>query len=196
VVVALSLGAKATRPPDVLEETATLGAKDRAKGIALIERYLGERHDPAERAWAMLWAGEQRRLAGNDTDPAVSEQLRAAIHSRSPVLADILNYRADGTAFRNGVMITPIYDADGALAWFLGSQVEPNRAELLLKSGNEIAGRTPVLNGHSSASALARCHSASCSRAAQSRAYMPSSRSLSAATNAESTAVSSANSVT
>lgn len=65
-----------------------------------------------------------RFLAGDETDPAVSEQLRAAIHSRSPVLADILNYRSDGTAFRNGVMITPIYDSDGDLAWFLGSQVD------------------------------------------------------------------------
>jgi PAS domain S-box-containing protein len=65
-----------------------------------------------------------RFLSGADTDPAVTEQLRAAIHSRSPVLADILNYRADGTAFRNGVMITPIYDSGGDLAWFLGSQVD------------------------------------------------------------------------
>ena len=65
-----------------------------------------------------------RFLSGEDTDPAATEQLRAAIHKRAPVLADILNYRADGTAFRNGVMITPIYDAEGDLAWFLGSQVD------------------------------------------------------------------------
>ncbi len=40
VAMALSLGAKATKPPDVLEEAETLGAKDRAQGIALIETYL------------------------------------------------------------------------------------------------------------------------------------------------------------
>ena len=65
-----------------------------------------------------------RFLSGEDTDPATTELLRGAIHNRTPVLADILNYRADGTAFRNGVMITPIYDSDGDLAWFLGSQVD------------------------------------------------------------------------
>ena len=64
----LLLGAKATRPPAVLDEAAALGAKDRAQGIALIEAYLKERHAPVERAWAMLWAGEQRRLAGNDAE--------------------------------------------------------------------------------------------------------------------------------
>ena len=65
-----------------------------------------------------------RFLSGADTDPAATGQLRDAIRNRAPVLADILNYRADGSAFRNGVMITPIYDADGDLAWFLGSQVD------------------------------------------------------------------------
>jgi len=40
-----------------------------------------------------------------------------------PVLVDILNYRRDGTPFRNGVMIAPLFDAEGKLAYFLGSQV-------------------------------------------------------------------------
>lgn len=65
-----------------------------------------------------------RFLAGEGTDEVATKQLRAAIRSRRPVVADILNYRCDGTAFRNGVMITPIYGDDGELAWFLGSQVD------------------------------------------------------------------------
>ena len=64
-----------------------------------------------------------RFLAGKATEQPATEELRAAIHSRRPVLTEILNYRRDGTAFRNGVMITPVYGADGELAWFLGSQV-------------------------------------------------------------------------
>ena len=69
LAMVFAIGAKkSTKPPDVLDEAATLGAKDRAQGIALIETYLKGRHDPAERAWAMLWAGEQRRLAGNDAE--------------------------------------------------------------------------------------------------------------------------------
>lgn len=65
-----------------------------------------------------------RFLAGDDTANATTELIRSAIRYRKAVLADILNYRRDGTAFRNGVMITPIYSEEGALAWFLGSQVD------------------------------------------------------------------------
>ena len=65
-----------------------------------------------------------RFLAGAATDRAATEQIGAAIRNRQPVLTDILNYRRDGTEFRNGVMITPIYGPDAQLVWFLGSQVE------------------------------------------------------------------------
>jgi len=65
-----------------------------------------------------------RFLAGEGTEAAATEQIRAAIRNRAPVLTNILNYRRDGTAFRNGVMITPIYGLDAKVAWFLGSQVE------------------------------------------------------------------------
>jgi PAS domain S-box-containing protein len=65
-----------------------------------------------------------RFLAGEGTEVAATEQIRAAIRNRAPVLTNILNYRRDGTAFRNGVMITPIYGPDAKVAWFLGSQVE------------------------------------------------------------------------
>ncbi len=65
-----------------------------------------------------------RFLAGTSTDDATTERIRRAIKGRRPVLVDILNYRADGSPFRNGVMITPLFDGDGELAWFLGSQVD------------------------------------------------------------------------
>lgn len=65
-----------------------------------------------------------RFLAGESTEPWVTDQIRAAIGDRRPILVDILNYRSDGTPFRNGVMITPLFDPEGGLAWFLGSQVD------------------------------------------------------------------------
>lgn len=65
-----------------------------------------------------------RFLAGENTDAAVTQQLRDAIGRKRPIYQEILNYRRDGSAFRNGVMITPLFDEDGKLAWFLGSQVE------------------------------------------------------------------------
>ena len=65
-----------------------------------------------------------RFLAGESTEPWVTEEIRSGIRERRPVLVDILNYRSDGTPFRNGVMITPLFDQYGDLAYFLGSQVD------------------------------------------------------------------------
>lgn len=65
-----------------------------------------------------------RFLAGRESEPAVQYQMKQAIEQQRPVLVDILNYRSDGTAFRNGVMIAPLFDEEGRLAYFLGSQVE------------------------------------------------------------------------
>lgn len=88
-----------------------------------------------------------RFLAGEDTEQAATEQLRAAVRSRQPVLTAILNYRRDGTAFRNGVMIVPIYGSNGDLAWFLGSQVDlgPAHSEMLVQRRSSAAERVANL---------------------------------------------------
>ena len=65
-----------------------------------------------------------RFLAGEGTEPWVSERIGLAIRERRPVLVEIINYRKDGSAFRNGVMVTPLFDEDGKLEYFLGSQVD------------------------------------------------------------------------
>lgn len=65
-----------------------------------------------------------RFLAGELTEPWITDRIRTAIGSRRPVLVDILNYRCDGSQFRNAVLVTPLFDEEGDLAWFLGSQVE------------------------------------------------------------------------
>ena len=69
-----------------------------------------------------------RFLAGEATDPAITEQIRASLRVPRPLLVDIVNYRRDGSAFRNGVMITPLFDEAGKLEWFLGSQVDLGEA--------------------------------------------------------------------
>jgi PAS domain S-box-containing protein len=65
-----------------------------------------------------------RFLAGADTEPALTEQIGAAVRERRPVLVEILNYRKDGRPFRNAVLVAPIFGADGSLEYFLGSQME------------------------------------------------------------------------
>lgn len=69
-----------------------------------------------------------RFLAGEHTDRMTTEEIRAALRAPRPLLVDILNYRRDGSPFRNGVMITPLFGDTEKLDWFLGSQVDLGRA--------------------------------------------------------------------
>ncbi len=84
-----------------------------------------------------------RFLTGPLTDPAISSRIGSAIRNRRSILADIVNYRSDGRSFRNGVMITPLFDDEGELAWFLGSQVEL-RAESAYLGGREAAAAAKI----------------------------------------------------
>lgn len=65
-----------------------------------------------------------RFLAGDLTEPWITDRIRQSIAARRPVLVDILNYRRDGSPFRNAVLVTPLFNEEGDLAWFLGSQVD------------------------------------------------------------------------
>jgi PAS domain S-box-containing protein len=68
-----------------------------------------------------------RFLGGHDTNAAVRDEIRQAVGNEQAFLVEILNYRRDGTPFRNGVMIAPLFDDAGRLAFFLGSQVDLGR---------------------------------------------------------------------
>lgn len=70
-----------------------------------------------------------RFLAGPGTEPSLTDAIRCGTRERRPMLVEILNYRRDRTPFRNAVLVAPIFDADGALAFYMGTQCEvPNRA--------------------------------------------------------------------
>ncbi|RZI74705.1 MAG: PAS domain-containing protein [Pseudomonas sp.] len=64
-----------------------------------------------------------RFLRGDGTEPEQTEVLREAISSKRPVIVELTNYRRDGSAFRNAVMVAPLFDEDGELIYFLGSQM-------------------------------------------------------------------------
>ena len=77
-----------------------------------------------------------RFLAGGDTEPWRTERIRGLIRARTSGLTELLNYRRDGTPFRNAVLIAPVFGPGGDLHWFLGSQVEvgdPGEAPLALR---------------------------------------------------------------
>jgi PAS domain-containing protein len=65
-----------------------------------------------------------RFLRGADTEPWLTQALRSGVHNQRPVMVEILNYKKDGTPFRNAVLVAPIFGADGDIEYFLGSQVE------------------------------------------------------------------------
>lgn len=65
-----------------------------------------------------------RFLSGPATEPWLTEEIRRGVREHRPVLVEILNYKRDRTPFRNAVMVAPVFDAEGELKYFLGSQVE------------------------------------------------------------------------
>jgi PAS domain S-box-containing protein len=65
-----------------------------------------------------------RFLRGTATEDDRAKVLREGIFRKQPVMVEILNYKKDGTPFRNAVMVAPIFDAAGEVEYFLGSQVE------------------------------------------------------------------------
>ncbi len=50
--------------------------------------------------------------------------IRSGQLERRPVLIEILNYKKDGTPFRNALLVAPIFDDQGELEYFIGSQME------------------------------------------------------------------------
>jgi hypothetical protein len=65
-----------------------------------------------------------RFLRGPETENGQTEKLRSAVYGQRPALAELINYRKDGSPFRNAVMIAPLFDDDGKLELFVGSQIE------------------------------------------------------------------------
>ena len=65
-----------------------------------------------------------RFLQGPDTDPATRQALHDAVRNVQPIETDIRNYRKDGEAFWNRLLMAPVFDVDGKLVYFFASQVD------------------------------------------------------------------------
>lgn len=63
-----------------------------------------------------------RFLQGKETDPEKVAALREAIDNEESVTVELRNYRKDGTEFWNRLTVNPIYDDDGQLVRYLGTQ--------------------------------------------------------------------------
>ena len=63
-----------------------------------------------------------RFLQGDGTDPETLDRLREAIENEDPITVELCNYRKDGTPFWNQLTVEPVYDAEGDLIRYLGTQ--------------------------------------------------------------------------
>ncbi|MXO58337.1 PAS domain-containing protein [Altererythrobacter salegens] len=63
-----------------------------------------------------------RFLQGPETDPEPVRKMRQAIENEDVVVVELLNYRRDGSSFWNALHLGPIYDSEGKLKYFFGSQ--------------------------------------------------------------------------
>ena len=81
-----------------------------------------------------------RFLQGPDTDPEAVKNIAIALSRGEGVRQRILNYRADGSPFINDLVITPIRDAGGDVAYFVGVQREVSPSDQ--ERENELRQRT------------------------------------------------------
>ncbi|AWN44059.1 PAS domain S-box protein [Methylobacterium durans] len=65
-----------------------------------------------------------RFLQGTETDRADVMRLRDAIAAPHGIEIDLRNYRKDGTPFWNRLLMAPVHDANGQLAYFFASQLD------------------------------------------------------------------------
>ncbi|WP_293007512.1 PAS domain-containing protein [Nitrosomonas sp.] len=65
-----------------------------------------------------------RFLQGNEHDQAAVNQLREAIKNKTSVEVVLRNYRKNGELFYNHLLMSPLFDSNGNLLYFLGVQYD------------------------------------------------------------------------
>jgi PAS domain S-box-containing protein len=71
-----------------------------------------------------------RFLQGNDQDQAEKIRLHEAITNAQPVEVTLKNYRKNGELFYNRLAVTPLFDSNGRLLYYLGVQYDVTRQVL------------------------------------------------------------------
>jgi PAS domain S-box-containing protein len=82
-----------------------------------------------------------RFLQGDDRDQPEIERIREALREHTAVTVTLRNYRKDGELFHNQFSIRPLFDQQGKLIYYLGTQydvTEQIRAEDELRRLNEL----------------------------------------------------------
>ena len=69
-----------------------------------------------------------RFLTGPGTEIEARSELRRAVNEGRPTVVELTNYRKDGRAFRNAVMLAPVRNSKGETKFFVGSQMDTGEA--------------------------------------------------------------------
>jgi PAS domain S-box-containing protein len=65
-----------------------------------------------------------RFLQGEDRDQPEIERIREALREHKPVTVTLRNYRKNGELFYNQFSIRPLFDQNGKLIYYLGTQYD------------------------------------------------------------------------
>jgi PAS domain S-box-containing protein len=84
-----------------------------------------------------------RFLQGQEKDQEELQQVREAIKNAKPVEVTLKNFRKNGELFYNRLSITPLFDSEGHLIYFLGVQYDVTEQIL---AQEEIKKLTDTLN--------------------------------------------------
>jgi PAS domain S-box-containing protein len=68
-----------------------------------------------------------RFLQGRETDRETVDEVRSAIMDHREFSTEILNYRKDGSSFWNALFVSPVFNRQGDLVYFFGSQLDVSR---------------------------------------------------------------------
>lgn len=68
-----------------------------------------------------------RFLQGEDRDQEARFRIRAAIDEFQPIEVTLRNYRKNGELFFNHLALTPLFDREGKLIYYLGVQYDVTR---------------------------------------------------------------------
>lgn len=72
-----------------------------------------------------------RFLQGDDRDQPALDRIRQAIKNNQPCREILRNYRKDGSMFWNELSITPVFDDEDQLTYFIGVQKDVTELMLL-----------------------------------------------------------------
>lgn len=89
-----------------------------------------------------------RFLQGQERDQEELQQIRDAINNVNPVEATLKNFRKNGELFYNRLSITPLFDNEGHLIYFLGVQYDVTEQILAQQEIKKLTDKLNTISNH------------------------------------------------